>query len=145
MNITYALTLPTEVASVPTARSICRANLELLRVSQPSIDDVTLALTEACANVVKHAGGHRYLVRVTIDDDRCTVEVVDEGGGFDPGAARGLAPEELVPSGRGLLLMESVVDRLHFTRRDDSPGTVVCLEKRLELDAGSPLAQSAAT
>lgn len=145
MNITYALTLPTEVASVPTARAICRANLELLRVNGESVDDVTLALTEACANVVKHAGGHRYQVRVSVDAERCVIEVIDEGDGFDPDAPRVEDAAELLPSGRGLLLMESVVDRLHFTRRDDTPGTVVSLEKRLVLEADSPLASSSLT
>jgi serine/threonine-protein kinase RsbW len=141
----YALTLPSEVASVPTARAICRANLQLLQVNEASIDDVTLALTEACANVVKHAGGHRYVVQLAIDGDCCRIEVLDDGDGFDPESVPEASPEDLLPSGRGLLLMESVVDRLHFTRREDSPGTLVCLEKRLQLDPGSPLSNGAVT
>lgn len=145
MNISYALTLPTEAASVPTARLICRANLELLRVARTSIDDVTLALTEACANVVKHAGGHRYQVKVSIEDDRCQIDVVDDGEGFDPAGVADSDPDALLPSGRGLMLIESVVDKLAFTRRDGVPGTVLCLEKRLELDPGSPLAVSSVT
>jgi serine/threonine-protein kinase RsbW len=145
VNISYALTLPTEVASVPTARLICRANLELLQVARTSIDDVTLALTEACANVVKHAGGHRYQVRVSIEDDRCRIDVVDDGDGFDPAAVADSDPDALLPSGRGLLLIESVVDKLAFTRRDGGSGTVLSLEKRLDLEPGSPLAVSSVT
>jgi serine/threonine-protein kinase RsbW len=145
VRITYTLTLPAEVASVPTARSICRANLSLLRVSESSIDDVALALTEACANVVKHAGGHRYQVRMSIDDALCVIEVIDSGVGFDPASVPAPNPDDLFPDGRGLLLMESLVDQLAFTRREDSTGTVVCLEKRLDLDPGSPLAGAAST
>jgi serine/threonine-protein kinase RsbW len=145
VRITYTLTLPSEVSSVPTARSICQANLSLLKVSQPSIDDVTLALTEACANVVKHAGGHRYQVRVSVDDALCVIEVIDNGTGFDPGTAPEPDPDELLADGRGLLLMGALVDQLAFTRREDSTGTVVCLEKRLDLDPGSPLADLAGT
>jgi serine/threonine-protein kinase RsbW len=139
VQITYTLTLPAEVASVPTARSICAANLSLMRVSQQSIDDVTLALTEACANVVKHAGGHRYQVRMSIEDDRCVIEVVDNGDGFDPDDVPASDPTDLLSDGRGLLLMASLVDQLAFTPREGSTGTVVCLEKRLDLDPGSPL------
>jgi serine/threonine-protein kinase RsbW len=145
VRITYTLTLPAEVESVPTARSICRANLSLLRVSESSIDDVALALTEACANVVKHAAGHRYQVRMSIDDALCVIEVIDSGVGFDPESVPAPDPDDLLPDGRGLLLMESLVDQLAFTRRADSPGTVVCLEKRLDLDPGSPLAGMATT
>jgi anti-sigma regulatory factor (Ser/Thr protein kinase) len=145
VNISYTLSLPTEAESVPTARLICRANLELLQVARESIDDVTLALTEACANVVKHAGGHRYQVRVSIEDDRCRIDVLDEGGGFDPGAIAESDPEALLPSGRGLMLIESVVDKLAFTKLDGVAGTVLSLEKRLALDPGSPLAVSSVT
>jgi serine/threonine-protein kinase RsbW len=145
VRITYTLTLPAEVESVPTARSICQANLKLLRVNQGSIDDVSLALTEACANVAKHAGGHRYQVRMTIDDDLCVIEVIDNGVGFDPGSVPAPDPDDLLSDGRGLLLMESLVDQLAFTRREGSTGTVVCLEKRLDLDPGSPLSELSST
>jgi serine/threonine-protein kinase RsbW len=145
VRISYTLTLPSEVASVPTARSIARANLSLLRVSESSIDDVALALTEACANVVKHAGGHRYQVRMSIDDALCVIEIIDNGAGFDPSSVPASDPDDLLFDGRGLLLMESLVDQLAFTRREDSTGTVVCLEKRLDLDPGSPLAATSGT
>jgi serine/threonine-protein kinase RsbW len=145
VRITYTLTLPAEVESVPTARSICRANLSLLKVSDQSIDDVTLALTEACANVVKHAGGHRYQVRMTISDDLCVIEVIDNGAGFDPDVVPAPDPDDLLADGRGLLLMKSLVDQLAFSPREDSTGTVVCLEKRLDLDPGSPLFELSST
>jgi serine/threonine-protein kinase RsbW len=145
VRITYTLTLPAEVESVPSARSICKANLALLKVRQQSIDDVALALTEACANVVKHAAGHRYQVRMSIDDALCVIEVIDSGSGFDPGSVPEPDPDDLLSDGRGLLLMGALVDQLAFTRRTDSAGTVVCLEKRLDLDPGSPLADLAST
>jgi serine/threonine-protein kinase RsbW len=145
VRITYTLTLPAEVESVPTARSICQANLSLLLVSQPSIDDVGLALTEACANVVKHAGGHRYQVRMSIEDDLCVIEVIDSGAGFDPDAVPAPDPEDLLSDGRGLLLMASLVDQLAFAPREGTTGTVVCLEKRLDLDPGSPLSALSST
>ena len=44
-----------------------------------------LALTEACANVVQHAGdAEEYQVDVAIDDLVCRISVVDDGDGFDP-------------------------------------------------------------
>ena len=43
-----------------------------------------LALTEACANVVQHAGEHEeYQVDVAITDDTCRISVLDDGQGFD--------------------------------------------------------------
>jgi serine/threonine-protein kinase RsbW len=94
---------------------------------------------------VKHAGGRRYQVRVAIEADRCRIDVLDEGDGFDPSDVGAAAPDALLPSGRGLLLIESVVDKLAFTRRDGVAGTILCLEKRLDLEPGSPLAVPSVT
>jgi signal transduction histidine kinase len=47
--------------------------------------------SEALANVLKHAHATRMEIRVGTDDDRLTVEVVDDGiGGADPGRGSGL-------------------------------------------------------
>ncbi len=51
---------------------------------------------EALTNVIKHARAERADIRVVRDDDRVTVEVRDDGSGFDP---------ELEPPGFGLLGM----------------------------------------
>jgi len=47
-------------------------------------------LSEALTNVVKHAGAEQVRVRLARPDGRLTVEVRDDGAGFDPGTARGL-------------------------------------------------------
>ena len=88
-----------------------------------------LALTEACANVVQHAGEHEeYQVDVAIDDEICRITVVDDGDGFDVDDGDGRA----VPArGRpGLVLMRALVDRLAFVQDADGRHRVT-LEKRL--------------
>jgi signal transduction histidine kinase len=47
-------------------------------------------LSEALTNVVKHAGAEQVRVRLARPDGRLTVEIADDGAGFDSGAARGL-------------------------------------------------------
>jgi signal transduction histidine kinase len=47
-------------------------------------------LSEALTNVVKHAGAEQVRVRLARPDGQLTVEVHDDGAGFDTGAARGL-------------------------------------------------------
>ncbi|MGY1823310.1 ATP-binding protein [Geodermatophilus sp. SYSU D00079] len=117
--------------SVPFVRGLCRQALEHLGVDRTTVDEVALALTEACANVVHHAGDHaEYEVQVAIDDALCRISVFDDGDGFDPDALPDAADRAPLDGGRGLLLMQALVDRLSFRHESDGRHRVT-LEKRL--------------
>lgn len=130
MKIDFTVTLPVDAQSVPLVRGLVRQALEHLDVAASGIDEIVLALTEACANVVHHAGDHdEYQVDVSIDDQVCRISVLDEGPGFDVDAvtSKTPAPDE---GGRGLVLMRALVDQLHFLEAEDGRHGVV-LEKHL--------------
>lgn len=137
MEITLALNLPRDVQSVPVARRIVDTSLRAVGVEQDCLDDVTLALTEACTNVLQHSGpGDEYEVRVRLDDDVCSIEVADVGRGFDfETLAEGEASTE-AERGRGVQLMRLLVDRVQFQSKPQA-GSVVHLEKRLAYASGS--------
>src|SRR3712207_8397941 len=85
MDIAFTVHLPVDTGSVPFVRGLCRQALEHLDVEPTVVDEVSLALTEARANVVQHAGEHAgYEVAVSVDDRLCRISVVDDGEGFDP-------------------------------------------------------------
>ncbi|MGY1592312.1 ATP-binding protein [Geodermatophilus sp. SYSU D00708] len=131
MDIAFTVRLPVDRSSVPFVRGLCRQALEHLRVERNVVDEIALALTEACANVVRHAGDHAdYEVQVAIDDVLCRISVFDDGAGFDPDAPREDRGDSPLDGGRGLLLMQALVDRLDF-RHDDDGRHRVTLEKRL--------------
>jgi serine/threonine-protein kinase RsbW len=131
VNIDFSVRLPVDAESVPLVRGLLRQALEHLRVTRDRIDEIALALTEACANVVHHAGEHEeYRVDVTIDDELCRIKVTDNGEGFDPDAVEASMPASPLDGGRGLVLMRALVDRLAFVAEGDG-GHSVILEKRL--------------
>ncbi len=130
MKIEFTVRLPVDSHSVPFARGLCRKALEHLRVAKDTVDEIVLALTEACANVVHHAGEHdEYQVDVSIDDQVCRISVLDEGPGFDVDAVTAPSPSAL-EGGRGLVLMRALVDQLQFLEAEDGRHGVV-LEKQL--------------
>jgi serine/threonine-protein kinase RsbW len=130
MDISFTVTLPVDVDSVPFVRGLCRQALEHLRVDRPVIEETTLALTEACANVVRHSGEHtEYEVSVAIRDGLCRITVVDDGTGFDRAEAAGRSGPD-GEGGAGLQLMQALVDSLDF-RQDPDGRHRVSLEKRL--------------
>ena len=104
---------------MPFVRGRCRQALEHLRIDRPVVEGTTVALTEACANVVQHAGPHAECeVSVDIAGDICRITVVDDGSGFDPGEVAGREPS-VDGGGAGLTLMDALVDHLDF--RSDPP------------------------
>lgn len=137
-GIAISLQLPRDRVSVPVVRHVTRHALTEVGVVADIIDDIELALAEACANVLDHAGsGDLYEVSVSVQASRCVLRIVDTGHGFDHISVRdeetGLDSER----GRGLALMEALVDRVHLVSRPER-GTLVTMTKELVFEDGSP-------
>jgi serine/threonine-protein kinase RsbW len=131
MELSLALTLPRDEQTVPVARHIVRNAMEQVGVDETCVDDVELALSEACTNVLLHSGpGDQYKVRLDLEDRFGLIRIIDVGHGFDSAEPRddGALPE--AERGRGLGLMQALVDRVDFTSRSEV-GTIVTLEKIL--------------
>ncbi len=132
MDVAFSVRLPVDAQSVPLVRGLVRQSLAYLGVVASGIDEVLLALSEACANVVQHAGEHEeYQVDVAIGDQVCRITVLDDGEGFDPAAADASRPASALDGGGGLVLMKALVDRLDFQETEDGRHGVH-LEKRLD-------------
>jgi len=140
MHIRFTLHLPRDEASVPVVRHICRDALRCLGVARGCVDDIALAVTEACTNVLKHAAGtdDDYEVSVEVSDALCIIRVIDAGKGFDADAWPDEDAQYSAEGGRGIHLMRALVDDLKFVSKPES-GTIVHLEKQLELQDGSIL------
>lgn len=102
--------------------------------AEPQLD-FALAVREGAVNAMKHAHGMDPARFVRLEF-RCTkdfieVSIIDHGAGFDPTTLPDpRRPENLMrSSGRGLFLIRSLVDQIHFIQHDG--GMEVILRKRL--------------
>ena len=78
MEINMTLHLPRDAATVPVSRQVLDSCLQTLGVTPDTRADIALALGEACANVIQHAGpGEKYEVQVSAKNCRCAIEVVN--------------------------------------------------------------------
>ena len=137
MQVNLSLCLPRDEMTIPVARHICRHALQDLGVEAECSSDIEIALTEACANVLKHSGGEeQYEVRLSVEDEVCVIRVVDTGRGFDASSLTVAEPSD--ESGRGILLIKALVDSVKFESKPEE-GTVVRLEKRLEFTPNSAM------
>lgn len=139
MEIKFTLQLPRDALSVPVVRRVLNSSMKTLGVSDDCLDDIEIALTEACTNVLDHAAqGDEYEVVAGLDDSMCVIEVVDTGRGFDADHLGHADAEPTAEEGRGIQLIRSLVDRVHFRSRPET-GMIVHLEKELDFTDGSPL------
>lgn len=135
MHVEVSLELPRQQATVPTVRRVIGALLDQLGVTETVVDDVELAVAEACNNVIRHARDtHQYQVAFELDAEHVSVTVVDRGGGFDVETLVPAQPDE--ERGRGLTLMQALMDDTTFTIADG--GMQARMETRLELRPDSP-------
>jgi serine/threonine-protein kinase RsbW len=135
MELSLALTLPREEQTVPVARHIVRNAMQQVGIDETCVYDVELALSEACTNVLLHSGpGHQYIVRLDLEDELGVLRIVDAGHGFDSDRVPDALPE--AERGRGLGMMEALVDRVDFISRPEV-GTIVTIEKELRYTNGS--------
>lgn len=128
MRMSVRLNLPLEAGSVPAVRKLLRCALTILNVDRQAGIDLEIALTEACANVVKHAtGADQFEVRLDVGTDRCAIDVLDNGVGFDAATAPG-TPDAENERGRGLFLIEALSEnvRMQSTPRT---GSLIHFEK----------------
>ncbi|MFE7481790.1 ATP-binding protein [Streptomyces sp. NPDC057552] len=167
MSIWWSLHLRREAASVPLARRFLLGTMETAGVDPDISFDLSVALSEACANAVEHggersglverrdagpgrplAGSHadsdsdsgQYRVTAYLDGEMCRIEVSDSGPGFPARCA--LPPAAPVPcvaeSGRGLDLIEQLADHVQFGNRPGR-GAVVSFDKVLKWREGALL------
>jgi serine/threonine-protein kinase RsbW len=115
------LSLPTEARYVGMMRNVANCVMEDLGVPAEANSDVQLAVTEACANAVRHSDESEYQVRLEFGDYSCEVEVVDMGSDWTPAEIK--QSDTDFESGRGLWLMQALVDDLEFERAHDGTHT----------------------
>ena len=131
MEIDLSLRLPRDRLSVTVVRHIVRHAVEEIGVDADCAHDLELSLSEACTNVLLHSGvADVYDVRLVLKDERCEIQVIDLGHGFDRAGLRRARPALDAERGRGLLLMSALVDRVQFSVKPQH-GTVVSMEKAL--------------
>ncbi|MCG8970790.1 MULTISPECIES: ATP-binding protein [Streptomyces] len=151
MSIWWSLHLRREAASVPLARRLLLGTMETAGVDPDISFDLSVALSEACANAVEHGGDDEpgspsdaYRVTAYLDGERCRIEVADTGPGFDAGASgRPGGPARPAPAdaehGRGLCLIRELADHVHIGGTPGRAGAVVSFDKILKWREDAPL------
>ena len=123
------LSFPADSRYLALARLSLAGIAPLARLDEETLADLKLAVTEACANAVRHAypgdldGAVR--LRVGLAPALLTVEVADDGRGMDAANLSSWDVADMREEGMGFSIMRAVVDDVQVTA--SSTGTVVRL------------------
>jgi serine/threonine-protein kinase RsbW len=124
------LLLPSRVSALAEARHFVDRHAAQAGFSPLARDEISLAVTEAVSNAVRYGSpaGEADTVELCVKQEgpRLIITVRDHGPPFQPPPPSLPDPAAFAEHGRGLYLMQQLMDEVLFSRDD---GTVVRMTK----------------
>jgi serine/threonine-protein kinase RsbW len=109
---------------------------EKYKLDKNKFNNLVLSFSEAVSNSILHGNkldkSKKVFIKVIVDSEKMTISIKDEGTGFDLKSVPDPTKLEniLKDSGRGIHIMKSFVDNLHYNFT--SKGTEAILEINLK-------------
>ena len=97
------------------------------------IEDIKVAVSEACTNAIKHSLDNKFSVEYTIFENGLTIGITDSGKGYDVNSIDEPNLEEPKESGLGLFIIQSLMDEVDI-KSNINYGTVIKMTKYLGVD-----------
>ena len=130
-------TIKMEIASNPQYVSVVRLMTSgianKIGFCLEDIEDIKVAVSEACTNAIKHSLDNRFSVEYTIFESGLTIQITDSGKGYDVDAVSKPNLEEPKESGLGLFIIQSLMDEVDI-KSDIDHGTIIKMTKYLGVD-----------
>ncbi len=121
MKNSAVLIIPSHPKFLSVLRGLTAAMGELFGMTTVEIEDVKLAVDEACSNVIKHAYSgdtdKRITVKFRIAKDRFEVIMEDTGLKTHPEFIKGRNLEDVRPGGLGIHLIRRAFDVFAFDEK----------------------------
>lgn len=115
------LTIPARPEYITLGRLALTAIAGVHPLSDETLHDLKLALTEACTNSVKHAyadGTGTVDIVYELLPDRLSVEVGDAGSGFELRPDAGNGADDLSEGGLGIAIIRALTDEVEIGKRE---------------------------
>ncbi len=111
------LDIPAQPAFVGVARSVIATVATAIEgIGDERLEDLRLAVSEACTNAVEAGTDKRIILRAVQEDGHLEVLIEDSG--------RALGSEGMAANGFGLQLLTALVDDVEFVDRGDAGSAV---------------------
>lgn len=118
----HELKVKSKTENLSEIRDFVSANAHRAGISSETIDNIILAVDEACTNIIKHAyklsPQGEIIVRIDYDETKFTVTIIDYGKSFEPNKVP--LPDlqkyyrEHRVGGLGMYLIKSLMDDVEY-------------------------------
>lgn len=124
---THTLTIPSSTRFLEDVRKFVTTHAAAAEYSESSVEQLKIAVDEACSNVIKHAyegrGDNPIDITVIIQPEKITVKIRDKGRSFN---SKNYCEPDLIryakskkSGGFGVHLMHKLMDEVKYRSRGD--------------------------
>ena len=96
--------------------------------SLDDIEDMKVCVSEACTNAIKHSKKDEFQVKFYVYPDRLTIEVLDDGIGYDVDSLASPDLKNPKTSGLGIFIIKTLMDEVEI-KSCDKYGTIIKMTK----------------
>lgn len=123
-----------EITSNPDFVSIIRLTVSGIAnkvgFSLDDIEDIKVAVSEACTNAIKHSLDKKFYVTFNLLKNGLSIEVEDKGTGYDMNSVAEPDLSNPKENGLGLFIIKTLMDEVSTTSKNNE-GTIVKMTKYL--------------
>ncbi|KXZ40771.1 serine/threonine-protein kinase RsbW [Alkalithermobacter thermoalcaliphilus JW-YL-7 = DSM 7308] len=127
------LTSPSKSSYVGVARLTVSAIACRMGFDIEQIEDIKVAVAEACTNVIKHSHSIDFEIKFKIYKDKLEINVTDKGKGYNILSVKDTNIEEMKESGLGIFIIQTLMDEVYIDSKIGD-GTSVKMIKYLGVD-----------
>lgn len=132
MTDTLKISVPSNARYVSTVRLAISSMANQAGFDIEAIEDIKVAVSEACTNIIKHGeiGDLAYNVTCVIDKDKLEIAVEDDGVGYDLGEYKEPDLSDPKEGGLGVFIIRALMDDVVVSSNRGS-GTSIQMTKYL--------------
>lgn len=122
-----SVSIPSSTDRLSDVRSFIALNARSHGFNEDDVNKITLAVDEACTNIIKHGYNFspKYTIEVEVNRDGKSFEIIisDHGKQFDPNSVETPDMKEYLThyrkGGLGMYLMKRIMDKVEFNFKSD--------------------------
>ena len=116
--MTSSVTIKSHPRHLPVARALVRQAAAAAALDEQSAYDLTLAVDEACANIIRHAyqndPSQDITITATVNDDAIEFRIRDFGRQVDPACIKPRDLDDVRPGGLGCVFIRRAFDEIAY-------------------------------
>ena len=130
-------TIKMEIPANPDYVSILRLTTSgianKLGFSMDDIEDMKVAVSEACSNAVKHSEDNKVIINFNLLNNGIQIEIIDNGKGYDVDSIETPDLSNPKEGGLGLFIIQTLMDEVNISSKGNQ-GTTIKMTKYLGVD-----------